>query len=50
LSVTVICGAAFAGAADFLAARAAFFAGGMNDLPVLMKPGNLLAPIGFAQT
>ena len=30
LSVTVICGAAFAGAAAFLAAGAAFFAGGMT--------------------
>jgi urease accessory protein UreH len=28
--VTVICGAAFAEAADFLAAEAAFFAGGMT--------------------
>jgi hypothetical protein len=48
LSVTVICGAAFAEAADFLAAEAAFFAGGMTIS--LSSCSNLLGLSGFEQT
>src|SRR5271166_307457 len=46
LSVTVAC--AFAGAADFLAAAAAFFAGGMTIS--LDSRANLLDPVGFEQS